>query len=155
MIWSAASHRILVMLDDDQRIAQVAQPHERANQPGVVALMQADARLVQHVEHAHQARANLRRQPDALRLAAGERRRRAVHRQIIEANIHQEAQPRPNLFQNLAANQPLALGQRLDIAQVVGTQRLQQLQIHPPVRLAVAAIASSCRSPLPFVPFVP
>jgi hypothetical protein len=39
----------------------------------VVALVQADRRLVEHVEHADQAGADLGGQPDALRLAAGQR----------------------------------------------------------------------------------
>jgi hypothetical protein len=42
--------------------------------------MQADGRLVEHVAHALQVRAELRREPDALRLAARERRRRAIER---------------------------------------------------------------------------
>ena len=42
-------------------------------QSRVVALMQADAWLVQHVENAGQSRADLRGEPDALRFAAGER----------------------------------------------------------------------------------
>ena len=52
------------------RIAQVAQPPQRGDEPVVVALVQADARFVQHVEHARQPGADLRGQPDALRLAA-------------------------------------------------------------------------------------
>ena len=65
--------RVLVMLDDDHGISQIAQPPQRADQPVVVALVQADARLVQHIQHTGQARTDLRRKPDALRLAAGER----------------------------------------------------------------------------------
>ena len=68
--------RGLVVLDDDQRVAEVAQPHQRVDQPPVVALVQADRRLVEDVEHPDQAAADLRGQPDALRLAAGERARR-------------------------------------------------------------------------------
>ena len=49
---------------------------ERLDQAPVVALVQADRRLVEDVEHADQARPDLRREPDALRLAAGQRRRR-------------------------------------------------------------------------------
>ena len=98
------AHRLLVVLDDQQRVAQVAQALQRADQPGVVALVQADARLVQDVEHAHQAGADLRRQPDALRLAAGERRRGAVERQVVQPDIHQEAQPRLDLFEDLASD---------------------------------------------------
>ena len=61
--------RLLVVLDDDDGVAEIAQPRERGQQLPVVALMQADRRLIQHVEHAGQIRADLRRQPDALALA--------------------------------------------------------------------------------------
>ena len=64
---------VLVVLDDDQRVAEVAQPGEGLDQPVVVALVQADARLVEHVEHPDQPGADLGGQPDALRLAAGQR----------------------------------------------------------------------------------
>ena len=43
---------------------------EGVDQAVVVALVQADAGFVQHVHHSSQARANLRRQADALRLSA-------------------------------------------------------------------------------------
>ena len=55
------------------RVAEVAQPVQRVDQAPVVALVEADRRLVEHVQHADQARADLRRQADALRLAAGQR----------------------------------------------------------------------------------
>ena len=64
---------VLVVLDDDQRVAEVAQPDQGLDQPAVVALVQADGRLVEDVEHADQAGADLGGQPDPLRLAAGER----------------------------------------------------------------------------------
>ena len=68
--------RVLVVLDDDQGVAQVAQPDQGLDEPAVVALVQPDRRLVEHVEHADQARPDLRGEPDALGLAAGERSRR-------------------------------------------------------------------------------
>ena len=64
---------LLVVLDDDHGVAEVAQADQRVDEALVVALVQADRRLVEHVEHADEAAADLRRQPDALRLAAGER----------------------------------------------------------------------------------
>ena len=70
-----AAHHLLVVLDDEHGVAEVAQPLERADQPVVVALVQADRRLVEDVEHADELRADLRREPQPLRLAAGERRR--------------------------------------------------------------------------------
>ena len=105
--------RLLVVLDHDQRVAEVAQPHQRGDQPGVVALVQPDRRLVEDVEDAHQARADLGRQSDALRLAAGERSRGAVQGQVVEPNIHQEVQPRADLLEHLPRDVVLALGQAL------------------------------------------
>ena len=66
--------RLLVVLDDDDGVAEVAQARQRAEQRAVVALVQADRRLVEDVEHAGQVRADLRRQPDALPFAARQRR---------------------------------------------------------------------------------
>ena len=43
-----------------------------------VAGMEADARLIEHVEHAGEVGPQLRREPDALRLTAGERLGRTV-----------------------------------------------------------------------------
>src|SRR5262249_50086899 len=63
-------HRLLVVLDDDDGVAHVAQPFEAPQQALVVARVQADARFVENVQHAHQAAADLARQADALRLAA-------------------------------------------------------------------------------------
>ena len=63
---------IFIVLDHDDRVADVSQPLERADEPRVVALMQADGRLVQHIADADQTAAHLRRQANALRLAAGE-----------------------------------------------------------------------------------
>ena len=84
---------VLVMLDHDDRVAQVAQALQRSQQALVVALMQADGGLVQHIEHAGQPGADLRGQPDALALAARQRARCARQRQIFQPDIVQEAQP--------------------------------------------------------------
>ena len=64
------AHRVLVVLDDQHGVAEVAQTLERRDQLVVVALVQADRGLVEDVEHAHQRRADLRRQADPLRLTA-------------------------------------------------------------------------------------
>ena len=45
------AHRILVMLDDQYRIAQIAQAGKRLNQTFVVALMQANRRLIKDIQH--------------------------------------------------------------------------------------------------------
>ena len=46
---------VLVVLDDDERVAQIPQSLESLDKTGVVALVQADTGLVQDVEDAHQA----------------------------------------------------------------------------------------------------
>ena len=62
--------RVLVMLDHDHRVAEIAQALECFEQPVVVALVEADAGLVEHVEHARQPAADLAGEADALALPA-------------------------------------------------------------------------------------
>ena len=95
---------VLVVLDDDDGVAEVAQPPERVEQAGVVALVQPDRRLVEHVEHAGEAGADLRGEPDALALAAGQRAGSARERQIIEPDIDQEFQPLADLLEDAAGD---------------------------------------------------
>ena len=64
------------MLDDDERVAEIAEMLQRRQEAIVVALMKSDARLIENIEHPHESRADLRRKPYALRLAARERPRR-------------------------------------------------------------------------------
>ncbi len=63
----------------------------------VVALVQADRGLIEDVHHPGQARADLARQANALRLAAGERAGAAIEPQIVQAHVDQEAQPLTDL----------------------------------------------------------
>jgi hypothetical protein len=60
-------------------------------------------RLVEHVEHADQAGADLGGQPDALRLAAGQRGRGAVEREVVEADVEQEPEPGVDLLEHALA----------------------------------------------------
>ena len=83
---------VLVMLDDDDGVAEIAQPLEGDQQAFIVALVQADAWLVEHIENAGQAGTDLRGQPNALALAAGQSAGGAGERQVIETDIDQEAQ---------------------------------------------------------------
>ena len=47
-------HGVLVVLDHDQRVAEVTQPLKGREQLVVVALVQTDGRLVEDIQHAHQ-----------------------------------------------------------------------------------------------------
>ena len=102
---------VLVVLDHDQGVAEVAQPQQGVEQPVVVALVQADRRLVQHVEHPDQAGADLGGQPDALRLAAGEGAGRPVQRQVVQADVDQEPQPGVDLLEDPLGDQLLPVGE--------------------------------------------
>jgi len=50
------------MLDDDDRVAEVAELRESSEQTTVVALVQSDRRLVEDIEYADEPRADLCRE---------------------------------------------------------------------------------------------
>ena len=99
------------MLDDEDGIAEIAQAAQAFEQAGVVALVQADGRFVEDVEHAGQAGADLRGEADALALAAGQGARGAGQAEVVEADVVEEAQPVGDLLQDAAADLQLLLGQ--------------------------------------------
>ena len=78
-----ADDRFLV-LDDEQRVAFVAQIVHDAHQPADVARMEADARLVHDEERVDERRAETGRQIDALHFAAAQRAGGAIEREITE-----------------------------------------------------------------------
>ena len=45
---------VFIVLDDEDRVAEIAEMLERFNKLIVVALVQADSRLVEHVEGSHE-----------------------------------------------------------------------------------------------------
>ncbi len=99
------AHRLVVVLDDDERVALAAQGFERVEQTVVVARVQPDGGFIQHVEHAAQVGAELRREPDALRLAAGERLGRTIQRQVAQPDLVHEAQPLADLVDDVRGDQ--------------------------------------------------
>ncbi len=107
------------MLDDDQGVAEVLEPDQGLDQPVVVALVQPDRRLVEDVEHTDQPGADLRGEPDALRLAAGQRPRGPVQREVVEADVEQEVEPLLDLLEHPLGDVPLARAE-LEPAEEVG-----------------------------------
>ncbi len=91
---------VLVVLHHDHRITQVSQPSERVEEPLVIPLVQADARLIEDVEHPYQPRADLGGQPDSLGLAAGERGGASAQREVIETHVAKEPQPIDHFLEN-------------------------------------------------------
>ena len=65
-------------------------------------------RLVEDVEHADQPGADLRGQPDPLRLATGQRAGRPVEREVVEADVEQEAEAGLDLLDHPLGDLPLA-----------------------------------------------
>ena len=135
---------LAVVLDQDQRVAQVAEVPQRPEQPGVVARVEADRRLVEHVEHAGQPAADLAGQADPLALAAGERGRAAGEREVVEPDVDQERQPVADLADQVAGDvllvggelQPLEEGQRL--AQRPAADLVEGVAVEPDGRRVVA-----------------
>ena len=98
----------LVVFDHDDRVAEVAQPPQRPDHLHVVLRMQADARFIQYVKHAHQTGPYLRGKPYSLGLSARKRTGPAVEAQVLEADAQQEIETARDLANNLSAGEHLA-----------------------------------------------
>lgn len=109
---------VLVVLDDDERVAHVAQPDQGLDEAVVVALVQTDGRLVEDVQDADESGADLGGQADALCLAAGEGAGRAVQREVVQADVDQELQPLVDLLQHPLGDL-LVTGAELQLTQEV------------------------------------
>ena len=86
-------HDLRVVLDDDERVARVAQALHHVDDAAHVARVQADGGLVQHEKRVDERGAERGGQVDALDLAARQRSRLAVERQVAQAHGIEEAQP--------------------------------------------------------------
>ncbi len=117
--------RFLVVLDHDDGVAEVAQALQRLDEPRVVALVQADRRLVEHVQDPGQAGADLAREADALGLPPGERLRGALEREVVEPDVHQELQARRHFVHHALGD--LALRAR----QPQGTEEIERCPERP------------------------
>jgi hypothetical protein len=84
------------MLDDDDRVAAVAESLESRDESLIVTRVESDGRLVEDVEDAREAGANLRRKADSLHLAAGESGGGAVEGEVVETDVKEELEPADN-----------------------------------------------------------
>ena len=112
------ANRLLVVLDNDEHVSHVAKSHERVDQPPVVALVQPDRGLVQHIENADKARADLRGQSDALSLTTRERCRVPRQRQVVQSDVQEKAKPGMNLLQQSLGDECFAVVE-LELAEEV------------------------------------
>ena len=93
-----------VVLDDEDGVAEVAQGVEDVDELGGVAGVQADGRLIEHVERADEARAERGCELNALRFAAGERGGEAVEGEVVEADLVEEVDALADFFQDFAGD---------------------------------------------------
>ncbi len=100
-----------VVFDHQHRVSAVAELAKRIEQPAVVAGVQADGRLVEHVGHALQRGAHLSGEADALGLATGQRRRAAVQSEVPQAHLEQEREPPTDLVEQLLTDVALGVAQ--------------------------------------------
>ena len=119
-----APDRLLVVLHHHDGIAPLLQPPQGSQQQMVVARVHADRRLIQHVADAAELRSELRGQPDALRLAAAQGRRRAVQTEVAQSHLMQEPQARVQLAGDVARDRPLPVVERQGAQR--GRQRLHR-----------------------------
>ena len=99
------------MLDDEDGVAEVAEVFERGDEALVVALVQADGGLVEDVEDAAEAGADLGGEADALAFAAGERGGGAVEREVAEADGVEELEALDDLALQAVGDEAVAAGE--------------------------------------------
>ena len=87
-------HRILVMLNDDNGISQIAEFFQRIEKFLIIALMKTDARFVENIQNAHKGRTYLRCKPYSLRFASRQRCRRTRKGKIAETDVLQKHKSR-------------------------------------------------------------
>ena len=82
-----------IVLDDHDRVADLAEGAEDLDEAAVVARMEADRRLVQDEERPDERRAQGRGQVDALGLAAAQGEGHPVERDVVQPDLEEELQP--------------------------------------------------------------
>ena len=90
--WSAMRDRLGLVLDDEHRVALVAQAQQQLVHPLDVVGMQADRRLVEDVGDVGQRRAEVADHLGALRLAAGQRAGRPIEREVAEPDLDERVE---------------------------------------------------------------
>ena len=101
--------RLLVMLDDDDGVPQIAEPPERVKQAVVIALVEADARFVENVEDTGKPRADLGGQTDPLGLSTRECAAFTAERQVTESHLDKESESGRDLADQVTGDLSISL----------------------------------------------
>ena len=86
-------HHVFVVLDHDDRVAQVTKFFQGMYQPLIVSLVETYAWLVKDIKHIHQLAAYLRGQPNALALSSRKAGGLPVEGKIVQADLQEEINP--------------------------------------------------------------
>ncbi len=85
-----AAHHVHVVLDDEQRVARFLEPAQHREQGLRVGGVETGGRLVQDVDDAEEAGAQLGGEPQPLEFAGGQGGRGPVHAQIAQAEFGED-----------------------------------------------------------------
>ena len=132
------AHGVLIVLHHDQGVAQIPEAAQRGQQLVVIPLVQADGRLIQNIQHTHQAAADLGGKADTLALAAGQGTGCTGQGEIAQSHGLQKAQPCPDFLAYLGGDELLVArqfqtveeGQRLVHRQLRGLEDGQTAHRH-------------------------
>src|SRR5450830_434154 len=105
------ANRVFIVLDHNHRVADIPQVLQRAQETIIVALVQADRRFIEDIQHTHQACTDLAGQANTLGFTARQGIGAAVQRQVVQPDVNQELQALENLLEDLVGDLPTASGQ--------------------------------------------
>src|SRR5439155_26524320 len=99
-----------VVIHCENGVPEVTLYLEGREQPDVDAMVQADRGLVENVEHADEAAADLGREANPLGLAAREGIRGAPEGEVLEPHVPQEPEPVVHLLQDRPGDRRVEAG---------------------------------------------
>src|SRR5208282_461059 len=106
------AHDVGIVFDDQDRVSQIAQVVQDLDQAVCIATVQADGRLVKHIQGADETRTERSSKLNSLRLATGQRGGQTVKRQIFKADFVKETQAFPKFDKQLFRNRGLLRRER-------------------------------------------
>src|SRR5690606_37007401 len=98
------THCFLIVLDNDDRVADIAKVFEDLDESRIIPRMQPDRWFVENIQRPDKERAEIRRKLNSLRLAARECRGKTAERQVIEPDVHKKREPPANFEQKLVGD---------------------------------------------------
>ena len=87
----SGANGVLVMFNHNHGVSNISEFAQCFDQSIIVALVQANGWLIQHVTDTNQSAANLSRQANALRFATGKCSTGAIQSQIVQTNAVQKS----------------------------------------------------------------